>query len=61
MAKLLGPVCIETGLVDVFSWTTVKTDDSNVNRKQAAVDNTVKPLLKINYTFNTHISSNSSV
>lgn len=61
MAKLLGPVSIETELVDVFSWTTVKTDDSNVNRKQAAVDNTVKPLLKSNYTFNTHISNNSSV
>lgn len=49
MAKLLGPVSIEMQLVDVLSQATIKTNDSNVNRKQAAVGNTVKPLIKLNY------------
>lgn len=57
MAKLLGPVGIETRLVDVFSAAAIRTHASRVNKKQAAI---VKLLIQINYTFNTHLSTNRS-
>lgn len=52
IAVMLGSVYREKQLLNVFSLTAVKTNDSIFNRKQAAVDShifnkdyTIKPLL----------------